>query len=521
MIPWPHQLRAHDALLSALTGGISPVAFTSPTGGGKSEIMFRMIEWGLENGRESILYTNRKFLLEQMQRGFRERGIEFGTRASGHEPALLKRVQLSSIQTEASRVYDRKDWEIHPAGIVFIDEAHTQGGAIAARVVKDHLAQGAFVVLVTATPTNLEVFEPKRLIVAGVTSELRSCGALVPCDTYGPTEPDCSLIGKKAIGEDYSENELAKIIKVDSIFGHVSKHLRTLNPELRPTILFASSVGASLYFAEHLSANGIRAAHVDGDDIWFDGDTYKSDPKAREDILAGSKSGEIKVVCNRFVLREAIDMPWLAHGIMATVFGSLTSYLQSGGRLLRAYPGLSRVILQDHGGNWWRHGSLNADREWAIGLTDKQMAMERARKIRDKEDREPIHCPFCHAIRLSGDVCPRCGRRATKKTRYVLQHNGTLREMHGDIYRERTVKQEPDTARKWKGCVFRIKHKGGNFNSAVGLFYKENGYWPPKDLPYMPLDPRDFHRPIKSVPYSECHREKREPEISDPQETFL
>jgi superfamily II DNA or RNA helicase len=506
MIPWPHQQRAHDALLSAIAAKDSPVALTSPTGGGKSEIMFRFIEWGLTNALDSILYTNRKMLLEQCEKTMKSRGIEFGKRASGHEPALLRRVQLSSIQTEASRVYERGDWELHRAGIVFIDEAHTQGGAVAQRVVKDHLAQGALVILVTATPTGLEVFEPKRLIIAGTTSELRACGALVRCDTFGPTEPDCSVIGKKAIGEDFSENELSKIIKVDSIFGHVVKHLRLLNPELKPTILFASSVGASLYFAEHLTSKGIRSAHIDGDDIWLDGETYKSDQAARDDVLAMSKAGEVKAVCNRFVLREAIDMPWLAHGVMATVFGSLTSFLQSGGRLLRAYPGVSRVVLQDHGGNWWRHGSLNADREWELGLTDKQMAMDRANKIRENaKEREPIHCPFCHAIRLGGDTCHACGKRATKKMRYVMQYDGSLREMHGDIFRERKIKQEPDTAKKLRGYIFQMRNRGGNFNSALAMFAKDNGYYPPNDTPGLPKDPRDYHRPIKSVSYADCH----------------
>ena len=58
------------------------------------------------------------------------------------------------------------------------------------------------------------------------------------------------------------------------------------------------------------------------------------------------------VLCNRFVC-AGIDAPWLAHGIFATIFTSLQSYLQSGGRLLRSFPGIDAVTIR-HGGNWWR-----------------------------------------------------------------------------------------------------------------------------------------------------------------------
>ena len=41
------------------------------------------------------------------------------------------------------------------------------------------------------------------------------------------------------------------------------------------------------------------------------------------------------------------------------------------GRLLRAYPGVSVVRLQDHGGHWHRFGSVNADRTWLLEDTDE------------------------------------------------------------------------------------------------------------------------------------------------------
>src|SRR5690606_19790965 len=113
-----------------------------------------------------------------------------------------------------------------------------------------------------------------------------------------------------------------------------------LNPDRLPTILFAPGVKESIWFAEQFHSKGIRAAHIDGDDIWIDGEYYTSNHQLREEIRKMSESGELPLVTNRFVLREGIDWPFLAHGIFATVFGSLASYLQSGGRLLRNHPSL-------------------------------------------------------------------------------------------------------------------------------------------------------------------------------------
>jgi superfamily II DNA or RNA helicase len=47
-----------------------------------------------------------------------------------------------------------------------------------------------------------------------------------------------------------------------------------------------------------------------------------------------------------------VNWPWIEHLILAFVAGSLQTYLQIGGRGLRASPetGKTQVIIQDHGG---------------------------------------------------------------------------------------------------------------------------------------------------------------------------
>jgi superfamily II DNA or RNA helicase len=500
---WPNQTKAIREVQTAHAAGVRRAVVTSPTGGGKSEIMRQLLYWAQDQGWPAVLYSNRKLLLEQTAKGLERTGIDYGIRASGYQPALLRDVQLSSIQTEQARVFKSNRWKLHPAKLVLVDEGHSQTGKVPEKVLAHHVEAGAMVVSFTATPVGMgHLYD--HLIQAGVNSELREYGAHVICYTYGPDEPDTRKIKPTATGE-FTENDVRKVMMTPTIFARVFDWAKKLNPDWRPAILFAPGVGESIYFAEQFVKKGIPAAHIDGDDIWINGVSYASSPEGRADVLAMSESGEIKVVCNRFVLREAIDMPWLYHGIAATVFGGLSSFLQSGGRLLRSHPTLDHVIWQDHGGSWWRHGSLNADREWRLEYTNSIVAGMRAERMREKKEPEPFTCPECGAVRLSGPSCRACGYQHTRRSRCVVQLDGTLKEMTGDIYKPRIIKSQPDTAEVWEKMYWRARRSktGMNFNQAYALFFLENHYYPPKDLPLMPQREIDWHMKVKNVPTTE------------------
>lgn len=495
---WPHQERALEQADAAEMAGIRRICVTSPTGGGKSLMMRERIR---RKRRRTVLYTNRRMLREQLSEGMAADGIEHGIRASGQSPALLRDVQVSSIQTEESRVFKRGRWELHDAEEVHVDEAHNQKGGVAEKVLKEHIARGATVFGWTATPLDIgDLYD--HLIIAGTNSELRACGAHVVCRTYGPDEPDTSKIKPTATGE-YTEGDVRKVIMTPTIFGRVFDSWHKLNPDARSAILFAPGVPESMYFAEEFHKRGVPAAHIDGEYVWINGERMPSDQEARDYLSKASESGEVKVVCNRFVMREGIDWPWLYHCIMATVFGSPTSYLQAGGRLLRSHESLDHVLLQDHGGNWWRHGSLNADREWRLEYTARMVSAMREERLREKKEAEPIVCPECGSVRASGPVCTACGHRTERKSRRVMQLDGSLIEHEGDIFRPRKVKEVSNTLKLWEGVYWRAKKspKGMTFNQAYALFYQDYDYWPPRSLPMMPRLDSDWHRKVRDVPY--------------------
>jgi superfamily II DNA or RNA helicase len=508
---WPHQQRGIDAVQAAIAGGYRRICLTSPTGGGKSRTMAELIGRWTDERLKVALYTNRKLLIQQTSRVLDEHGIPHGVRAAdwNDEGAGLP-VQICSLQTEENRVFKSERWRLHDADRVIVDEAHNQTGKVARKVFGCHHQEGASIVGFTATPIGIgDLYD--TLIAAGTQSELRQCGpppALLPVMHYAPDEPDLRKIKGRREGEDLSERENDAAMRRPGLFGRVWANCERLNPEHKPTIVFGPSVAGSLWLAEQFTIKGVRAAHIDGEQIWFDGQMIPNSQQARADLLAQSADGRLPVICNRFVCREGIDMPHLTHCILACVFGSLQSYLQAGGRVLRYFAGLDFVTVQDHGGNWWRHGSLGADREWRLNDTNSIIAARRADRLRGyngPREKEPMRCPVCALVLIAGR-CQGCSWIAPPgfpRSRPVVTVEGELTEMPGEIYRPRRICRAAGGVEAWIKMYWRSRMPNGlrTFHQAFALFAKENDWaWPDRMWPFMPLNPDDCFRLVKDVP---------------------
>lgn len=510
---WPHQERAIDGVLAALTAGRQGPCVVIPTGGGKTRVMCELAEGFVRAGKTVAVVTNRRLLVDQLDRVLTAHGIDCGVRAAGHTRRSHAPVQIVSIQTEHSKVQKRGEWAAFEADVALVDEAHLQINPTLNKYLTAVVARGGRYVGFTATPVDLaDVYD--ELVVAGTPSELRACGALVAAVHYGPDEPDLrdqrrnkKVLERLRAGEDVPEDAVRAAMMTPDLFGRVWDNWRALNPEGRPSILFAPDVGGSLWFAEQFWKNGVTAAHVDGSGVWWNGETHTG-KAVRDDLREASRTGELAVVCNRFVLREGIDWPWLEHLILATIFGSVATYLQTGGRGLRASPatGKERCVVQDHGGNWHRNGSLNADREWFLDGTGRMLAGLRADAIRDGRAKEPARCPGCGLIQSQfypGMKCRECGHEFGKRrSRPVRTAEGQLVEVQGDVFVPRAVRAYPTTQGLWNKAFYRARasRKGMTFTQAEGLFFYEHHYWPPRDLKLMPRHPADWYRKVKDVP---------------------
>lgn len=504
----PHQERGYAEVTRLLEHGEKRIVYASPTGGGKTRVMLELIE---RLKLPTLLLTNRTMLLEQTADVLARAGIRFGIRSAGHKPALTEDIQLSSIQTEWERVYKQQKWDRHFARLVLVDERHSQKGEMADSLLNDYALDGVPHVGFTATPLDLDGLAD-ALVIAGSNSELRDNGMLLWAHTYAPDEPSAKSIIMGTDGA-FTEPSVKKAIMAGPpgapvIYGRVIEHWRRLNPEQKPAIGFAPGVKESLWFAQQCVRDGIPAAHIDGSDIWINGEWYDATgskaQEHREYLKRCSEDGTVKIVWNRYVMREGLDWTHLYHGIFATVFRSLSAYLQSGGRLLRAHPGMDHVIIQDHGGNWWRHGSLNEDRHWDLKLTTRIATQVRERRLRNQEAPEPIRCPRCSALRMWGRECPQCGYQHRTRPRMVIQSDGKLREVDEAIHKpRRNAKRSPTSLTKWQRVYYRAKNAGLTFGQAQALFAKENNwFWPPEDFPLMPTREMDWFRRVSDVPVS-------------------
>jgi DNA repair protein RadD len=442
---WPHQRHGLLESWRIIREPGSAVCITAPTGGGKTRMMCELIEEARYLSKGVSIYTNRILLTQQISRVLRSGSISHGIRASGFTPSFHEKVQVCSLATEHRRSLIKSDWKLHDASLVLVDEAHSQKAMMAQDIIRKHREAGASVVGFTATPIAIgHIYDD--LVIAGVNSELRACGAHLPCVSYSPDMPDLRSISRNVIGE-YNIGDIRKLIHQQTLVGRVIKWYNKLNPDRLPAILFAPGVAESKWFVDRFEENGVTAAHIDAKCIYIHGKEYKPTRDRRDELLERSRDGKINVLCNRFVLREGIDAPWLYHCIFATPFGALTSYLQAGGRLLRSHPSIDKVIVQDHGGNCYRHGSLNEDRAWDIG--DDEFTITKKRK---QVARDPITCPKCGLVRRGGKRCPLCGYQHEEDHRNVIMTDGSLKQMKAsDFKKRRLIISKEEEA--WMKCV--------------------------------------------------------------------
>lgn len=498
---WQHQTEALARLDAAIRAGHKRICLVAPTGAGKTRIATERIQ---RSGVPTVFYTHRKMLLEQTAKRFSANGIYCGVRAAGWPKALLEDIQLAMIQTEASAVLKHKRRDVHEAGEVIIDEAHNNSADKALQLIGLHGA--AVIIGLTATPLGIgHVYD--RLIEAGTKRELFARGVLVPAHHYAPDEPSSKLCGRvKFDGGECGIPTNRREMFVHQVAGRVIEHLKLFNARLKPTLLFGPDVAGSIYLCNQLNSAGISAAHIDGEICVVDGRQVGTTQQVRDEIAERSQCGDIKVVCNRFVLREGVDWPWIAHGVFATIFGGLTSYLQAGGRLLRSAPGIRHVTIQDHGGNWWRHGSLNADRAWCLSWNDRIATGMRMQGIREGAEPMPIVCPKCSSIREWGRECHKCGFAFQKNSRPVLQTTGKLLSQPIPQFLPRRTSDSESLKRAWCARVRntlksnRADIRNRTLAQIEAAFAMDNNWiYPSRDFPMMPRREIDWFMPVCEV----------------------
>lgn len=471
---WPWQVRGVAETISLLDGGERSICLTAPTGMGKGKMIERLSRYFIDGGGRVILFINRKMLTRQTGERLTEAGITFGYASAEHGINTDRQMIVASVQTLTSRI-KRETMELPAVDLVLIDEAHNRGFDKMIAAYRELHPQAAIVGL-TATPVGLNG-KYAQLLTAGTKREGRQHGALVPCLVFAPSEPDMRGVQINKVGE-YVHDGMVKRVMQCTAFADVLKswklHVKDDRGLYRPTLLWAPGVPESRWFVEQFTAQGVTAAHVDGE----------TPDDERERIRIGSRDGTIQIVSSYGVLREGVDWPWISYGILVQVCGALETFLQTVGRILRAYAGKRLAILQDHSGTWWRHGSPNEDIEWQLGDTNQSLAKQRKKDIQAGKRQEGICCPKCSGIRAVGPRCPHCGYEHTKSVRMVKMTNGELVKMTGPVVKKKKIISE--SQKLWTSCLYRCGATGRTLQNAAAMYTSQAGGWLPGDCTPQP-----------------------------------
>jgi superfamily II DNA or RNA helicase len=485
--PWAHQLNGLTEALHKLKTK-SSVVVCAPCGAGKSTMISAMMLMAQEYRRKAILYNFRTLLVGQMSETLSGHGVEFGVRSAAHKHMkdLSANIQVASIFTDMKRIQNQDCWSYHDADLVIFDEAHMGQGPGALQLLQYYLGKGAKVLGVTATPASLSHIY-SDIVIAGTKKELRACKAHVPAMVFAPHQMDLDKVKRNKVGEFDLGGGVTKKIFNQAVVGKLYEDWCRYNPDARQTLHFTPGVSESKWVAEDFWNKGVPSGHIDAKECWYNGKTYRVTPNStvRQDMLDMWDDGRIVHISNHSVLKEGIDRPSVYCLMLSRPIGSVVVYDQITGRLIRySEQTPDDVVMIDFAGNYDRHGSPNADRNWheLFHMSSEEIvAAERKKNEGGKEEDQPITCPHCGMKRLSGDICPNCGEKGVKRYRQIIQEDGSLKEMPGVFNKPPPPrKQETTDQKRWDQLFFACRNstKKITFAGVAGIYEKKYGPLP-------------------------------------------
>lgn len=433
----PYQASAIERIKDAASRGKRRILVCSPTGSGKMVLAARILSGAF--GR-ALFVAHRGELLNQCafqlaQFGVTDIGIikADDKRANPHAP-----IQVASQQTLTNR--DAGTFEL-----IVIDECHSDRYA---ELFKQH--PDALFIGLTATPFRLNgdgLTEYEELIIVAKPSELVRDGHI--CEPHMRGADTIGLSDVSFVAGEYHNGELAEKMSGPAIVGDIVDTWRKYGQGYR-TVCFAVNVAHSKHIVTQFLADGVRAAHLDGN--------TKQDERTR--ILVELEANKLDVVSTCDVLSEGWDQPSVKCAILARPTMSLRLHMQQGGRVLRPWQGVTPIIL-DHAGNLMRHGTFTEDRDFTL-----EGGVKREKSVSLKT------CKRCYLIWSGASrTCSECGWEMPAPA-----ERSEVQTIAGEL-----LGHTPENAARndFIRLATRAKEQGFKPGFAGAKWKEKHGKWPP------------------------------------------
>ena len=376
--------------------GHRAVILQIPTGGGKSHSAIEgVIVPSVARGRRVLFAADLDELLTDASERIAAAGLTVSTvkGATRFDPAA--QVYVASLQTLASR----EQWPFDPATVqrVIIDEAHIS--AAATHTATLGRLSHALVLGLTATPARgddrpLEEFTslvcgPSMRWLQETIDPHAGRSYLVPSVVFSPP---------RALDKGVAEDPVDALLRRGAG---------------RRAVIFAPSASIAADIAGRLTAAGHPTFAV-----------LDSTPTAdRRSVRARLATGEIRHVVTVRALLKGFDAPILDCAVLASPMGTVTSYLQAVGRVLRSHPGKRDALVLDLRGAVYAHGLPEDDRAWSLDGAQGRAALQALGALR--------RCKDCHAVGAFSGRCPRCGSRSIVDPRPLHVQRAELEDQRG------------------------------------------------------------------------------------------
>lgn len=483
----PYQVRAIQQVFDAWKAGHRSVVMVAPTGSGKRRLALWLMKYAQERERRTLFVVDRRLLVDQAWADAEKFGVGYGVIMAGSDQGDVGSTnQIATIQTLESRYfYDKLTGEtdgskLPSARLVQIDEGHKETSRY--RKLLELYPDAKFLAL-TATPVGTQgrsiVPDPFDYLIEPVkNSELIRDGFLLSTTVFAPSEPNIQGVGIDG-GKEYNQAALGRAVREVTVFADVFREWEAYQDQATVVFVPGIAYGRDIVnqFNNRLGSSfpGGKVAHLI---------EAKTKPEERRRILDGITEAGKGVVVTCDVLKEGADVPVLSVAIDLQPNSQLRSYWQKVGRIKRPYPGQTVATYLDFAGNYWRFPHPNEDPEWPIGgnLTTQDIIEQRRA---DKTDPQPISCPRCGMVRVSGSQCPGCGHTSGDPVRRIRMGDGRLMEVPLENKKKRELTDLQRAYNEWKGCLYGALYKGWTYGQCAFIYHRKTGEWPRADWPLV------------------------------------